>query len=284
MNSRTWINVALGAGVAALAAVVWLGPGRQGADYLLSGFKAGEVKAIRVEKAGREIAQLARGADGWRLVQPFSARADATQVQKLTAILDAKTTDKLAATGLARYDLDPPFAKLTIDGQAFSFGSLNPVVGAQYVLTNNAIYLLPPRYAAAIPDEAPALASKQLFAASEAPTAIALPNFRVESQDGKWALLPARGDPLSQDDLARWVDEWRLASALAVGGAPQMRAKEIVRVTLKDGRVVELDILQREPDLVLARRDEMLTYRIAQAAGQRMLAPPAAPQAVDGKK
>ena len=43
-------------------------------------------------------------------------------------------------------------------------------------------------------DEAPALASKQLFAPNEAPVAIALPGFRVESVDGKWMMSPGRGE------------------------------------------------------------------------------------------
>lgn len=280
MQRRAWINVALAAGVAAMAAVAWLKPGKQDTEVAVSKLAPADVKAIRVEKAGREIAQLARGADGWRLTAPFAARADEIMVQRLTGILGAKAGEKLPATGLARYDLDPPFARLTFDSQSFSFGTFNAVVGAQYVLTNGGIYLLAPRYAAGIPDEAPALASKQLFASGEAPVAIALPGFRVESVGGKWMLSPGRGD-LSQDDLARWMDEWRLASALAVGGAPEQRMKEAIKVTLKDGRAVELDIVQREPDLVLARRDERLTYRIAKATAARLLAPPSAP---DGKE
>ncbi len=279
MQRRAWINVALAAGVAAMAAVVWLKPGKRDTEFALTPLKAADITSIKVEKAGREIAQLARGADGWRLTAPFAARADEAMVQRLTGLLGAKTGEKLPATGLARYDLDPPFARLTFDGQTFSFGAMNPVVGAQYVLSGGGIYLLSPRYAAAIPDEAPALASKQLFAAGETPVAIALPGFRVESVDGKWMMSPGRGD-LSQDDYARWVDEWRLASALAVGGAPEKRMKEVIKVTLKDGRAIELDIVQREPDLVLARRDERLTYRIGKAMAARLLAPPAAP---DGK-
>ncbi len=275
---RSWINVALAVGVAALAAVVWLKPGKPGADIALSAVKPAEIKTLRVEKAGREIAQLARDAEGWRLTAPFPARADPVMVQRLTALLEAKGGEKLPATGLARYDLDPPFARLTFDGQSYSFGAMNAVVGAQYVLTNGGIYLLPPRYATAIPDEAPALASKQLFAPNEAPIAIALPGFRVESVDGKWMMSPGRGE-LSQDDYARWMDEWRLATALAVGGAPEKRAKETIKVTLKDGRAIELDIVQREPDLVLARQDEKLTYRIAKAMATRLLAPPAVPAA-----
>ena len=279
MSRRAWINVALCGVVLVMAAIVWLKPGRHTSSFGLSATTPASAKTLHIEKAGRDVAQLMRDGDGWRLTAPFAARADPVRVQRLTSVLEAKAGEKLPAEGLARYGLEPPLARLTIDGQTFSFGAVNGLVGAQYVLTNQAIYLVPARYAAAIPDSATALASKQLFAPGEVPVSLVLPAFRVDERDGKYVMQPPAPDA-SQDDFARWMSDWRLASALAVGGAPEARMAESITAVLKDGRTIAFDIVQREPDLVLARRDEMLTYRIAKAAAQRLLAPPAAPSDV----
>ena len=47
-------------------------------------------------------------------------------------LLSATSKEKLAATDLKRFDLDPPALRVTIDGQTFSFGTTNPLSQDQY--------------------------------------------------------------------------------------------------------------------------------------------------------
>lgn len=117
------------------------------------------------------------------------------------------------------------------------------------------------------------MASRQLFGADESPTRIALRDFAVEQRDGKWTLVPSSGE-LSQDDLLRWVDEWRLASALSVESRSAARARDEIRIQLKNGGGVTLGVVSREPELVLARSDEKLQYRFRAELAKRLLSPP----------
>ena len=53
--------------------------------------------------------------------------------------------------GLARYGLSEPYARIKIGSQDFSFGAANEMSREQYVLSGDAVYLLPLRYGAALP-------------------------------------------------------------------------------------------------------------------------------------
>jgi hypothetical protein len=217
---------------------------------------------------------LARTGAEWSITAPLSARADSLQVQRLLEILDATAKDRFPATGLARYDLNEPPARVTINQQTFSFGALNEMSREQYLLTQDGIYPVSLRYGTLVPRTVYQLISRQLFAPDEAPVAFVFDNFKVEQRDGKWQSTPPAD--LSADDVTRWVDEWRLATALGVLPASNRKPLTLVKLTLKTGSEIALSVLQREPQLVLARSDRPFEYQLNAEAAKRLLAPPAA--------
>ena len=273
--SGSWrLNAALLAAVLALAAFLYFKPAKDvPAEHPLSALKPAASRAIRIERAGAQPVLLDRKQGSWIHTAPFTARADDLRVRQLLEILEARAANRLAAADLARFELERPAVQLTVDGQAFGFGMVNPVTREQYVLTGGAVYAISPRYGAALPASAAGMASRQLFAPGEVPVRIALRNFTVEQRDGGWRQSPAAAD-LSQDDFVRWVDEWRRAAALRV--EPQGKNKPLaeIRVQLKGGAELALGVLAREPEWVLARADERLQYHFRADAGKRLLSPP----------
>jgi hypothetical protein len=115
-----------------------------------------------------------------------------------------------------------------------------------------------------------------LFGADEAPVGFDLDAFKVVQNDGKWTLTPPAADG-SADDINRWVDEWRLANATGIQPASNGKPLSNVRVKLKNGSDINIGILQREPQLVLARSDQQFEYQFPGELAKRLLAPPAAP-------
>ena len=273
MKRNLWINVVLLAAVAALALFAYLKPHQSQPEHKLSTLKAADARTIKIEIAGGAPIALERAASEWRLSAPFAARADDFQLQRLLDILDASSKDRFPAAGLARFDLNEPNARLTINQQAFSFGAVNPMSREQYVLTQDGIYLIALRYGAALPKNALQLVNRQLFAAEEAPVALEFREFRLAQRDGKWVISPASVDS-SQDDINRWIDEWRLATALAVLPMSNRKPLATIKVKLRSGNDVTLAVLQREPELVLARSDQPFEYQFAGEAATRLLAPP----------
>lgn len=275
MNNRQWLNLALLAAVVVLALFAYLKPHKSEPEHRLSALKAADVRNIRIEIAGSPPLVLERTASDWRLAAPVAARADSFQIQRLLSILDATSKDRLPAAGLARFDLNEPYARVTVNQQTFSFGAVNQMSREQYVLTQDGVYLVPLHYGAALPKTALQLVSKQLFAADEAPVAFEFGKFSLAQQDGTWVMSPAAAD-LGQDDINRWIDEWRLATALAVQAADNRKPLMTIKVKLKSGGDLTLAVLQREPELTLARSDQPFAYQFAGTAAKRLLAPPAA--------
>ena len=271
------LNALLLVVVGVLGALAWFRPAGDGpAQHPLSTLKAAEARSVRIERPGTADVVLEKKDGGWFLTAPLAARADEHRVQRLLEILGAQSAHKLTGGGLERFELDRPAARVTIGGQAFSFGMLNAVTREQYVATGDAVYAVHPRYGAALPAGAVELASRQLLAPGEVPERVALKEFTVERREGRWMLSPDSGGEPSQDDLARWIEGWRLASALRVephvGGKP----RQDVEIRLKGGGRIALGVLASGPGIVLTRPDEKLQYHFRIEAAMRLLSPPGA--------
>jgi hypothetical protein len=272
---RGWIvNVLLLAAVAALGWYVLYRPADEAAQHKLTTLAPSTVSRVVIEPRAGEPIELDKRGDAWYLVRPFQARADRSQVERLLEITSATAKEKLAATDLARFDLDRPALAVTLGEQRFAFGTVNPLSQEQYVLAGDSVYLLPAFYASLVPQRVERLLTHSLFIEGESPTAFVLPGFRVELQDAKWVRLPGSGkEELSQDDMNRWVDAWRFASSLLTQRASTL-AGEPIQVRLADGRTLKLGIVQKQPELILVRPDEKLQFHFSGEVARRLLNPP----------
>lgn len=301
---RAWISLAaLFIVVAALGAWVYYRPQAQESEsFGLSGLKSAEVKRIRIERAAAvptsppaasgvvpshssaaaaqapsavTVVLLERTEDAWRMTAPFAARADSFEVQRLLAILDARSQARYPATDLGRYGLAEPQSKVTLDNQSFSFGAVNTMTREQYVLTNDHVYAIPLTQRTSVPRDADTMISRSLLAAGEVPVRIELPDFSAALRDGAWIFTPPGEDP-GADQRNAWVDRWRQPAAVRAARHEGRTRPAEVKLELQDGRTLELGIVQREPELVLVRMDEGIQYHFFADAGRRLLTPPGA--------
>jgi len=271
-----WLNALLAAAVAALGAWAYFKPARDAPVlHPLSALKSSEAASIHIERPGAAPISLEKKAGAWVMTAPFAARGDESRVQQLLEILEAKSAHRLAATNLSRFELDQPQARVTIGGQAFSFGMVNAVTREQYLLTEGAVFAVHPNYGVALPALPAEMASPRLLGPAEKPVRIETKAFTVEQRDGQWVQSPAAKD-LGQDDLARWVEHWQLASAARVEPYAGGKTLETIRIQLKEGAALALGVLQREPELVLLRADEKLQYHFRAELAKRLLSPPGA--------
>jgi hypothetical protein len=273
MKQSFWLNIALLLAVALAGAFVYLRPPANGpVEHAVSGLAPGAATSVRIGRPGTETVALEKKDGTWFLVAPFAARADDFMVQRVLAILQARTAHRFAATDLGRFDLEDPRARLAIDGQIFEFGLVNELSREQYVRAGDAVYALSARYGLALPVRPEALASRRLLAPGETLVRIAAPGFSVARSDERWVLEPLPPG-WSQDDVNRWVEEWQAAYALRIEPHPQGEASASVRIELANGKSLVIGILGREPEVVLLRADERLQYHFAAEAGKRLLSP-----------
>ncbi len=271
---RGWLlNVVLLAAVAALACFAWLTPSREDqAKKPLSTLQSAQAQRITLERPAQPAVTLERRDAQWLITAPFKARADEFQVMRMLTILEAQPTLRLPAADLERFDLQSPAALLTIDGVEYAFGGINTVTREQYVQRGDTVYAVALRHGAGLPANALALVRRVLLSEQEQPAAISLPEFSLSQKEGKWTLTPAADT--SQDDLQRYVDQWRHASAAQAEPYDQRPPLSEIRITLRDGTVLEFGVLQRAPQLVLWRRDTGLQYLFLEAAGRALLSKP----------
>jgi len=272
--TRGWLlNAVLLAAVAALACFAWLTPSREDqAKKPLSTLQSAQAQRITLERPAQPAVTLERRESQWLITAPLKARADEFQVMRMLTILEAQPTLRLPATDLERFDLQSPAALLTIDGVEYAFGGINTVTREQYVQRGDTVYAVALRHGAGLPANALALVRRVLLAEQEQPVAMTLPGFSLSQKEGRWTLTPPAD--VSQDDLQRYVDQWRHASAAQAEPYDQRPPLAEIRITLRDGAVLELGVLQREPRLVLWRRDTGLQYLFLEAAGRALLGKP----------
>ncbi len=99
-------------------------------------------------------------------------------------------------------------------------------------------------------------------------------DFAIGTTDAKWVVTPTPSIELSQDDINRWIDDWRLASAVRVEPYGKGKMMGEIKVEFKDGTKLTLGIMQREPELVLLRPDQNLQYSFFAQTAKRLLSPP----------
>ncbi|MHB1619981.1 MAG: DUF4340 domain-containing protein [Sulfuricella sp.] len=274
MKSRLLLNLVLAALVAVLILLVWLKPKPAAPlEFKLSTLASASISRIAIEKPGQPAIVLQKNPAGWRLSAPFQARAEESTVGRLLETLAATSLQRFPATDLGRFQLDPPLLRLTLNDQEFSFGTQNTLTGEVYVATKGGAYLVAPSYFAHAMKMPADFAAQAFLAAEEKPVGFEFADLKL-SQDsaGKWSASPARPN-WSQDDINRWVDEWRHASSLVTQPYDGTPAQESFTLRLSDGKLIPCKILRREPELVLLREDEKLQYHFPAEVGKRLLRP-----------
>lgn len=257
--NRIWRhNLLLAATAAALALWLWLDrpPAPPPPPAPLLQLEPEDVG--RIEIGGPEgllAIELERQNDGWRLVRPVQAPADAFAVNRLLELPARPMQRRLqaGALNLAEAGLDPPLWTLRYDGQPLEIGATEPVSGRRYVRTRDAIALVDDIDPALLDPNYADLVSRQLI-----------------SRPVSSVTLPGAETPTTEAAL---TEHWQNAKALWVI-RPDARDHDAagarVMVTLKD-ESIEFRLRRREPQLELIRPDLDLLYVLPGSAAGELL-------------
>jgi hypothetical protein len=279
MRSRTALNIGIAVLVLALGVFIYFSaqegdPGSSQERHALIPERAENLTRIEIERTGQNAIVLERSVGSpWRMTAPRSARLEEVQLSRVLDVARFRATQRMSADDLARFELDKPWAQIRFNRHAVDFGATNALTQELYVRSGEHVYAVSPRLAAAVPGHPSKLLAHRVFAPDEEPIAIELKDFSVRHDGVRWVLTPH--DPnLSQDDLIRWVEQWRLASSVATQPDGQAQAAESIKVELRNGRAVVLGVLERAPNLVLLRDDETLQYHLPSDRAATLLSAP----------
>jgi Domain of unknown function (DUF4340) len=293
MKKRWLLNLIMLAVVAGLVTFLYMRPqanSDEAPEHEVSTLKLADFTEIKVEFPTKAPTSFEKVDGLWRMTAPYKMRADQLSVQRILAIIAAKSADKFPATDLAKYGLDNPQLRLKLTNtqgeQMFSFGTFNPVTEQQYVAFNDAIYLLSSSYAEAASTQALEMIDKNVLTKEESKQMAGFDFSRLEQweevrlqvdiADGKWKVNAPKAK-ITQNEMNEWLDfSWKQAQANKVELYIPDNKNNYVSfdVKLKNGKRVRIDRVQESPDLLLGRPDEGLLYHFNADAGFNMLNPP----------
>ncbi len=293
MKKRWLLNLVMLALVAGLVAFLYLRPKAKIDAPLLhkvSSLKLTDFTQVKVEFPAQASTSFVKIDGLWRMTSPHKTRADQISVQRILAIIAAKSLEKFPNTDLTKFGLDNPQLKLKLTkstgDEVFSFGTFNSVTEEQYVGYNNAVYLLPGSYAEAATTQAIELIDKTPLTKNEIKKISGFDLSKLEQwqanalnidlHDGNWKTNDAKAK-ITQNDMNEWLDfSWKQAQAKQVElYLPDRKiAYPSFDVKLKDGKKVHFDKISEAPDLLLGRPDEGIMYHFSNDVGFNMLNPP----------
>ena len=279
MKSRLLLNLFLLLALVALGLYAYWRPGdEQDPGIAVTQLKRADVNRVRIERGATMDVEIAQRDGAWLMSRPYQTRVEPLQLARLLDITEATASDVLPAENLARYGLDPPIARVTLNEQTFAFGDINEITNEQYLASGDRVYLVRTFLGYNVPLDASKLLSRKLLGDDEKPVAFDFGSWQaVKNDKGAWSLQgapPAAGEAApSADQLNVWAAEWNLASALAVEPYQGTPRGERIRIQLQNGTSATFRVLSRQPDVELLRVEENMRYRLGTDAGGRLLDP-----------
>jgi preprotein translocase subunit YajC len=293
MKKRWLLNLLMLLVVAGLVTFLYLRPQADNSgpkQYEVSTLKLADFNAIEVVFPTQKPTSFEKVDGLWHMTSPYKSRADQVLVQRILAIIAAKSTEKLPATDLAKYGLDNPELRLKLNKvtgiEEFIFGTFNSITEEQYVAYKDGVYLLPGSYSEAASTQPIELIDKNPLSIKEAKSISGF-NFahleqweevglNVDIADGKWKVNVPKAKP-TQDELNEWLEfSWKQAQAKQVElYSPDSKSTYVsFEVKLNDGTKVRFEKIQESPELLLGRPDEGILYHFNNDVGFTMLNPP----------
>ena len=282
MTRRVWLNLILLLFVIALALVAYIEPGKKRLEersQLLS-LPIEQVTRVQLQRHGAETIEIERTDNGWMIVAPIRIAASNYRVNTLLQLMSATSYSHFSAAvrPLSAFGLDKPLGTVVFNDQAILFGNNEPLNNRRYVLIGDQVHLTDDRNFYQSQLQLTALVDTALVPPGRSLKQIRLPGLLLQQHQGEWrsqwlsvaAEGPAQPAPTSAD-INSLVDEWRRASAMQVSHYQSDVAEGSIELEFADGETMALEILAREPELILGRRALNLRFHFSADQAERLL-------------
>jgi hypothetical protein len=286
MSTRTLLNLVLLLAAIGLALLAYFKPGVKPAETprpITTGLAPEAAGSITVERLNRDPLTFGKRDGRWFLLADTRELPAADfQVRALLRLLEATATRHYPAASLdlASLGLEPPQARVLLDGVEFRFGATDALENQRYVQAGETVYLVDDQYQHLLNADWTNFLSRQLLEGRGAITRLELPDMTLDyADDGRWRLDPER-EGVSADALQTLVDAWQNAAALLARRYEDGATGETVTVHTRDSdEPLVLRIVSRTPDLVLARPDWGIQYQLPGSEADSLFTlPPPAPE------
>lgn len=273
MQSRWFLNAVLLAIIAVLSTLVFLEPGteKKTSAPLLSLSK----ETLNSVTLQNQVAlQFEKKEGHWYLVSPFPAPANDVRIGQLLEIVDTVPEAQYPIKpedNLGQFGLEPPnVITLTLNGMTVYFGGTDPIQMHRYVKIGNTLYLVNDHFSHHLTASPADYVDKKLLPENAKVNEIVLPGLKAKlDRNGQW-VQESGNDKLNMNELAHL---WSTVRAIEVRyKKDNALTGDAVHIGLGEGhKSVVFFIVQKEPDVVLARPDLGLYYELTGETAQKLL-------------
>jgi len=246
----------------------------------LTELDAEQVQNIRIERADKAAVVLMKDALGfWQMTAPLTLPASDFQVQSLLRQLSETDYQLLESDNLnlADFKLESPLASIKFDQLTMEFGDNSPIDhGQRYVRVKPKVYLLKDTVFYTLNNNALSYVNRSLLGNNPKITELKMPDYHFVFNEDKWTVtttFSADDIDTSQDALNGLIDNWQNVSAYDVESysANSPTEGDIEITLLGQEPSLHLTIVSKTPDLVLARPEKGVQYKLSMTQVDKLL-------------
>ncbi len=276
---RTYLNLALLVFAGGLGAALWFGQKKEEVGPPLTPLKQDAITRIALEHPGKPAIKLEKKDGAWWLVEPVKSATDKYEIGGILSLVDLETKAKLdTGVDLKELELDPPKYTVTLDDTRIDIGGTEPIKYRRYVSSGKVVGLIDDPPSAALDADYSDLVSKAVVPEGATIRRIELPGLTLDKgADGAWSRLQKADAKPAQ--LAQLAESWRNARALwNAAEPPEGSTGDAVKITLDDGRTLDLVVQARDPQLTLSSKALGVRYTLSKALVDELFTIPEAPK------
>lgn len=271
MKSRLVLNLVLLVVVAILGALAILEPGKKKADTApIARVDENTLTSITLKNKDTIVFEKKDG--HWRITSPIQAPANEIRVRQLIGIAQSHSEADYPVTpaDLGKFELTPPKATLILGTTTLVFGGSDPINLRRYVQSGETLHLVNDNFFHHLMASATDYVDKKLLPENAKVREMNLPGLKASlGQDGKWTKETTPPD--AKADIPEMAALWATARAIDVKRLDKPAQGDPVKIGLAEGGPVDFVIVQREPDVVLARPDLGLQYELTGTTARQLL-------------
>jgi hypothetical protein len=265
--------------IAVLGALAFFEPGKKKPESIpIARVEENALTAVTLKN--QDTIQFEKKDGHWRLVAPFAAPANEIRVHQLIDIAKSSREAEypIKTEDLAKFELDKPKATLVLGDTTLLFGGSDPINMRRYVRIGDTLYLVNDDFFHHLTAAATDYVDKKLLPEGAKVKEIAIPGLKASlGPDGKWTREPP-GE--AKPDLNELATLWATARAIDVKRLEKPAQGDKINIGLAEAPSLEFTIVQREPDVILARSDLGLQYELTSETARQLLnLPKTEPQA-----
>ena len=215
----------------------------------------------------------------------MKSATDKYEIGGILSLADLEVKAKLdpGAVDRKQLELDPPKYVVTLDDTRIALGGTEPIKYRRYVAAGDVVGVVDDPPSAALDADYSDLVSKAVVPEGATLKRIELPGMTLDkATDGAWSVV--QQPDAKPGRVAQLAESWRTARALwNATDAPEGSTGDAVKITLDDGRTLDLVVQARDPQLVLASKALGVRYTLSKALVDELFKVPADPPAEDAE-